>query len=90
MLGECPDDDPASSIGSHSYFAYLTVDDVDELFAEVVARGAAVMAEPRTQPWACVSSGCARPTAIESRTAPWCRAGNKARTSEVARPAILE
>jgi len=29
MLGECPDDLPASELGYHSYFAYLRVDDAD-------------------------------------------------------------
>ena len=40
MLGHCPNDTPASAIGSHSWYGYLAVDDVDALHAEIVARGA--------------------------------------------------
>ncbi len=41
MLGRCPKDAPASELGSHNWFGYLEVDDVDALYAEIVARGAA-------------------------------------------------
>jgi catechol 2,3-dioxygenase-like lactoylglutathione lyase family enzyme len=41
MLGHCPSDTPASELGSHNWFGYLQVDDVDALHAEIVARGAA-------------------------------------------------
>jgi catechol 2,3-dioxygenase-like lactoylglutathione lyase family enzyme len=41
MLGHCPSDTPASELGSHNWFGYLEVDDVDALHAEIVARGAA-------------------------------------------------
>ena len=41
MLGHCPKDMPASELGSHNWFAYLDVDDVDALHAEIAARGAA-------------------------------------------------
>lgn len=40
MLGHCPNDLPAADIGSHNWFAYLNVDDVDALHAELTARGA--------------------------------------------------
>ena len=39
MLGHCPKDIRASELGSHSWFGYLEVDDVDALQAEIVARG---------------------------------------------------
>ena len=35
MLGECPDEKPASELGDHSYFVYLMVDDVDGFHREV-------------------------------------------------------
>ena len=41
MLGHCPRDMRPSELGSHSWFGYLEVDDVDALHAEFVARGAA-------------------------------------------------
>jgi catechol 2,3-dioxygenase-like lactoylglutathione lyase family enzyme len=41
MLGHCPNDMRAAEIGSHNWFGYLSVDDVDALFEELTARGAA-------------------------------------------------
>ena len=41
MLGHCPRDMRPSELGSHNWFGYLEVDDVDALHAEIVARGAA-------------------------------------------------
>ena len=40
MLGHCPNDIPPSALGSHNWFGYLNVDDVDALHAELTARGA--------------------------------------------------
>ncbi len=36
----CPNDLPAADIGSHSWFGYLEVDDIEALYAEFTARGA--------------------------------------------------
>jgi uncharacterized glyoxalase superfamily protein PhnB len=51
MLGECPDERPASELGSHSYVAYVLVEGIDELYAELAARGAEIPTAPRTEPW---------------------------------------
>ena len=51
MLGECPDDRPASELGGHSYVAYVTVEGLDALHQEVAVRGAEVISEPTTEPW---------------------------------------
>jgi catechol 2,3-dioxygenase-like lactoylglutathione lyase family enzyme len=51
MLGECPDERPASELGNHSYVAYITVDDVDRLHAELTDRGAIISAPPESKPW---------------------------------------
>ncbi len=51
MLGECPDEKPASELGDHSYVAYLIVERVDQLFEEVSGRGAEVTSPPATEPW---------------------------------------
>lgn len=51
MLGSCPDDPPASALGSHSYVAYLLVDDADRLFAEWKGRGVEPLHEPADEPW---------------------------------------
>jgi uncharacterized glyoxalase superfamily protein PhnB len=51
MLGECSDDLPPSELGSHGYFAYIVVDDLDAYHAEIAARGAIVRAAPADKPW---------------------------------------
>jgi catechol 2,3-dioxygenase-like lactoylglutathione lyase family enzyme len=51
MLGECPDEKPASELGNHSYVAYLTVKGLDQLHQEVVAHGAQVVSPPESEPW---------------------------------------
>lgn len=50
-LGECRDAPAAGTLGDHSYFAYVTVDDVDALYEELVGRGAKVTAPPEDKPW---------------------------------------
>ena len=40
MLGHCPADRRPADLGSHSWFGYLSVDDVDALYTELTARGA--------------------------------------------------
>jgi len=51
MLGECPDERPASELGNHSYVAYVLVEGVDQLYAELVGRGAVIPSAPATKPW---------------------------------------
>ena len=51
MLGECPDEKPASELGNHSYVAYWNVDGVDEFYREIAARGALVISAPSDKPW---------------------------------------
>src|SRR6266699_2102946 len=51
MLGECHNEKPASELGDHSYFVYLTVEGLDQLHQELSARGAQVMSEPEDEPW---------------------------------------
>ena len=46
MLGECADDVPASDVGSHSWFARVMVEGLDEYYEEVLARGADVLSKP--------------------------------------------
>ena len=51
MLGECTDATPAGELGDHSWFVYLTVEDVDGMHAEVASRGAEILSRPATKPW---------------------------------------
>lgn len=51
MAGECPDAMPAASLGDHSYFGYLVVDDVDADHARALAAGADVTKPLRNEPW---------------------------------------
>jgi uncharacterized glyoxalase superfamily protein PhnB len=51
MLGECADAMPAHETGDHSYFAYITVDDVDALYRELVANGVTAVDDPADKPW---------------------------------------
>jgi len=44
MLGQCPKDMHPSVLGAHNWFGYLEVDDVDSLYTEFTARGAACTA----------------------------------------------
>ena len=46
MIGLCPNDVRASETGSHNWFGYVEVDDVDELHREISGRGA-VTSAPR-------------------------------------------
>ncbi|HXJ78058.1 MAG TPA: VOC family protein [Candidatus Methylomirabilis sp.] len=51
MLGECPDAMPASQTGDHSYFAYVHVDDVDDLYRELARKGVTRVRAIADQPW---------------------------------------
>jgi catechol 2,3-dioxygenase-like lactoylglutathione lyase family enzyme len=51
MLGECPDDKPASEINSHSYFAYLEVDNIDMLYNEYQSKGVEILSDIENKPW---------------------------------------
>ena len=60
-LGSCPDEVPASSIGDHSYVAYITVDDVEELHRQALRHGATVLQVPLHQPWGRIEMVLATP-----------------------------
>ena len=46
MLGKCPNDMPAAQLGSHNWFAYLDVENVDDLYAEFASSGAIIRRPP--------------------------------------------
>lgn len=51
MLGECADAMPAHETGDHSYFVYVTVEDIDPLYRELVANGATLTQKLADKPW---------------------------------------
>jgi uncharacterized glyoxalase superfamily protein PhnB len=51
MLGECADTMPARETSDHSYFAYVTVEGVDEYYDEVVGNGATLSQTLANKPW---------------------------------------
>ena len=51
MLGECADAMAAHETGDHSYFAYVTVEGIDELHDELVGKGAALTQGLADKPW---------------------------------------
>ena len=61
MLGRCPGDMRPSELGSHNWFGYLEVDDVDALHAEIAAKGAILLSTPADKPWGRREMGVATP-----------------------------
>lgn len=51
MLGECPEETPASELGNHSYVAYLVVEGIDQLYEDLSGRGVEIMSAPVTEAW---------------------------------------
>ena len=51
MLGECAGDRSAFETRNHSYFAYIVVDGVDDLFGEFVAKGVDINMHLASKPW---------------------------------------
>jgi uncharacterized glyoxalase superfamily protein PhnB len=50
-LGECRDAVPANELGDHSYAAYVSVNDIDGLYAEFLSRGVPIRNPLETKPW---------------------------------------
>lgn len=61
MLGECKGERPAGELANHSYFAYWNVEGVDELYRELVAKGALVSSAPANKPWGLREFGMSTP-----------------------------
>ena len=61
MLGECPDDLSARETNNHSYFAYVVVEDLDELYADFRWRGALIPHDVEDKPWGMREFGVATP-----------------------------
>ena len=51
MLGECTDALWARETGDHSYFAYALVENVNEVYAELIELGAQILSPIANKPW---------------------------------------
>jgi uncharacterized glyoxalase superfamily protein PhnB len=51
MLGECSDEMTAEETGNHSWFAHALVENVDEVYAEFIERGARILSPISDKPW---------------------------------------
>src|SRR5262245_40855417 len=45
MLGECPNEKAAFQIGDHSYFAYIDVENIDDLFREYNSKNVEILSQ---------------------------------------------
>ena len=50
-LGDCPDAQPISSSQDHSWFAYLHVQDISELYEQYVKEGVEIWHPLAAKPW---------------------------------------
>ena len=51
MLGECTDAIPPGDLGDHSYYGYITVNDIDTLYAEYQQSAAQFTQTLASKPW---------------------------------------
>lgn len=51
MIGECPDDQSAYEIGCHSYFAYIEMGNIDELYQEYLSKELEMLSKIEDKPW---------------------------------------
>ena len=51
MAGECRDATPAGQLGDHSYFAYVEVAGIDDLYRELADKGVELIKPLRDEPW---------------------------------------
>src|SRR5215207_9092520 len=59
MLGECADTAPAHETADHSYFAYVTVEGIDQFYDEVLGTALRSCRVSQTSPGGCASSAYA-------------------------------
>ena len=51
MIGECPDQPSAFETGDHSYFAYLEIENIDELYHEFKLKAVPILSDIENKPW---------------------------------------
>lgn len=57
MAGECPDALSPADLGDHSYFAYMEVDGICELYESLVAKDVELLKKLREEPWGMIEFG---------------------------------
>jgi uncharacterized glyoxalase superfamily protein PhnB len=61
MLGECADEMTAEATGNHSWFAHALVENVDEVYQELIDRGAKILSPITNQHWGIRDFGVVTP-----------------------------
>lgn len=51
MLGECADEMTADATGNHSWYAHVLLENVDEVYQELIGRGAKILSSIGNKPW---------------------------------------
>lgn len=51
MLGECADEMTAEATGNHSWYAHALVENVDEVYQELIDRAAVILSPIADKPW---------------------------------------
>jgi uncharacterized glyoxalase superfamily protein PhnB len=51
MLGECSDEMTAEATGNHSWFAHALIENIDDVYAEFMTRGAEIISPVADKPW---------------------------------------
>ncbi|MEO6333368.1 MAG: VOC family protein [Pyrinomonadaceae bacterium] len=51
MLGECSDEMTAEETGNHSWYAHVLVENIDEVYQELIGREAKILSPIANKPW---------------------------------------
>ena len=51
MLGECADEMTAKETGNHSWYVHVLLENVDEIYQELIGRGATILSKIENKPW---------------------------------------
>jgi uncharacterized glyoxalase superfamily protein PhnB len=71
MLGRCPDALPPAELGDHSYFAFITTDNVDCLHQDFAKKGAIIRSAPQDKLWGWREMAKATPEGHRMMFAQW-------------------
>lgn len=61
MLGHCPDEGPAREIGDHSWFAYVDVEKIEDLYQECKGNGVEILEDIADKPYGMREFGIVTP-----------------------------